>query len=48
MGEEFKKQTDKFTEVMSSCEQLLDFHKRQFTKASESEVTQDNVPEHMQ
>ena len=35
-------------DYISFCEKMIDFHKKQFTKTLESEVTIDNVPEHIQ
>ena len=44
---DFQLKSRKFNEHISFCEKIIEFHKKQFTKTIESEVTIENVPDHM-
>jgi len=48
LSDEFQRKSKSFMDYISFCEKMIDFHKKQFTKTLESEVTIDNVPEHIQ
>jgi len=47
ISDEFSVRSRRFNEHITFCEKIIEFHKKQFTKTIESEVTIENVPDHM-